>query len=432
MLTEIPLDRFFVSRLCRSLLVSTCVALWACATAGTMQPPNASTSSRSQAAGRPHVVVLSFDGFGRELYRARAGQGFRGVSADGVEAESLTPVFPSKTFAIHYTMATGLHPGESGIVGNRFYDPARRSWFSSATVQDSAWFGGEPIWVTAERQGVRTAVYNWTGSEAAINGIRPSDFRVYDPKTADSTKIDQVAEWLRRGADARPRLIMAYFSGIDEAGHLTGPASKATYEAIDLADAMVRRMRDSIAALPPELQVDLVIVSDHGMASTDPSRVMDVSAAIEPAGIIVSNERTTLSLWATTNAWSAAEADSVATAVARVAPHARVYRRGNLPAAWQTQDNARYGDVIAVAEEGWVFGTAGAVSSVRAGEHGYDGHLDSMRGIFLAAGPHFRSGARLPPLDHTVLYSLLCRILRIRSAPEQIRDLSEVVRVMRK
>jgi len=294
-------------------------------------------------------------------------------------------------------------------------------------VQDSSWFGEEPIWVTAERQGVRTAVFYWTGSEAAVGGVRPSHYRVFDARVADSTKVDQVAAWLRLPAAERPRLVMAYFPRVDEAGHLSGPDAPETRAALRAADRAVARLLDSLRAMPPSLGVDLVVVSDHGMVPVSRERVVEL-ARLAPLGrLLVANERTVVSLWARDGgAAGRALLDSTYDALRRAVAHARVYRVGELPAAWHAAGNRRLGDLVVAADEGYVLGTDTVPASVRRGEHGYDPALPSMQGIFLARGPHFRRGVRIPALEHVALYPLLAHLLGVRPAAPLDGDLAPV------
>ena len=98
----------------------------------------------------------------------------------GVRARRMIPVFPSLTFPNHYSLVTGLYAERHGIVSNTFYDPARRQTYSlsdRAAVTDGSWYRGEPIWVTAESQGMVSGMFFWPGSEAAIKGVRPTYWR---------------------------------------------------------------------------------------------------------------------------------------------------------------------------------------------------------------------------------------------------------------
>ena len=88
-------------------------------------------------------------------------------------AEGMIPAYPSLTFPNHYTLVTGLYPEHHGIVANKFYDPVRKQRYSNsdpAAERDGSWYGGTPLWVLAEKQGMRSACFFWPGSEAEIDG----------------------------------------------------------------------------------------------------------------------------------------------------------------------------------------------------------------------------------------------------------------------
>lgn len=124
------------------------------------------------------VVLVSLDGFRPDYLTRYDATHLLALAREGVSApKGMIPVFPSKTFPAHYSLATGLYPERHGIVSNTMYDPDWDAWYNyhnPVAVTDERWYGGEPIWVTAERQGLRSATYFWVGSEAAIGGLRPS------------------------------------------------------------------------------------------------------------------------------------------------------------------------------------------------------------------------------------------------------------------
>src|SRR5262245_26877837 len=186
---------------------------------------------------RPTIVVVSFDALGDRYLDRDTLPNFRRLTAEGVRAP-FRPQFPSKTFPNHYSMATGLTPGEHGIVVNSFYDPAMEAMFLRTSASEGKWFGGEPIWVTAERAGVRTAAYFWTGSEAEMRGVRRWKWRMLDENVPDSTKFGQIRTWLRKPAATRPHLVMMYSGVVDRPSHRYGPDSRQAFDAVRTADRL--------------------------------------------------------------------------------------------------------------------------------------------------------------------------------------------------
>ena len=208
--------------------------------------------------------------------------------ARGVRAESLRPVFPAITFPNHYSLVTGLYPGHHGIVENAFFDPVRNGAYSfrnEATVTDGTWYGGEPIWVTGESQGMVTACFFWPGSEAAIKGVRPTFWNKYDGTVSNANRIATVLDWLRLPDTRRPHLITLYFSDIDSASH-RGPVDGPDVEkAVMAMDAALGTLLDGIEALPNRDRVILLLTSDHGMANTSAAQTVQLSSLVDTSNI---------------------------------------------------------------------------------------------------------------------------------------------------
>jgi len=171
---------------------------------------------------KPYLVILSMDGFRWDYPEKVATPNLDSVAAVGVKAKSIIPSFPTKTFPNHYTMVTGLYPDHHGIVQNEFYDPESGRYYrigDRKAVMDGTFYGGEPIWVTAEKQDVKSASYYWVGSEAEIGGVRPAYWKEYDGKVPFENRIDSVISWLRLPEEKRPHLILLYFDEPDGYGH---------------------------------------------------------------------------------------------------------------------------------------------------------------------------------------------------------------------
>ena len=80
----------------------------------------------------------------------------------GAYAEALIPSFPSKTFPNHYSIVTGLYPGNHGLVDNTFYDPKRDELYEMKNrkrATDPYYFGGTPLWQLARKQGLSPLLF---------------------------------------------------------------------------------------------------------------------------------------------------------------------------------------------------------------------------------------------------------------------------------
>ena len=369
---------------------------------------------------KPYVVLVSFDGFRHDYLDLYATPSFDRVAARGVIADALVPPYPSLTFPAHYTIATGLHPERHGLVGNRFFDPDRGAEYNyrdRGDVEDGTWYGGEPIWVTAETQGMVAAAMLFVGTEADVGGVRPTFWTRYADRGSRRERVDQVLDWLALPPRRRPHLVTLYFSSVDGAGHRAGPASSAVAEAVEQVDAALGRLLDGIDALPHGGAVSVVLLSDHGMAATRPGGTIDLSAVADLRGVraVVSGPGANLFV-AGGAARARAVRDDVNDGIGGGLTGGRAYLRSEVPAALRYRDSPRIGDVVVVADPGFMFDLGSPPPP--AGMHGWDPRHPDMHGIFLAAGPDIGPDQRIGPVDSVDLYPFLARLLRLVPNPD--------------
>ena len=379
-----------------------------------VEPPTAAT---------PAVVLVSIDGFRWDYLDRGITPELARIAERGVRADALRPAFPTKTFPNHYSIVTGLLPGHHGIVGNRFRAPDVGRFFSMSnreSQRDPRFWLGTPIWVVAEREGLRTAPYFWPGSEADIGGIRPTWWVPYDQATPDTARIRQVLDWLALPLDQGPAFVTLYFSLVDAAGHDYGPVAPETDRAIAEADRLVGLLDAGLEQLGRP--VNLMLVSDHGMAATSPDQVVWLDDLVRGTWLDADETSPVLMAWP-----RAGMEDSLLTGLRR-SPHLTVYRRSELPARWELAESPRVAPVVAVAEKGWSIawrpGPGQPPWSLR-GAHGYDDTLPSMGGLFLARGPAFCEGVRVPAFRNVHLYPLLAHLLGV-TAPASDGSLDSV------
>lgn len=363
------------------------------------------------------LILISLDGFRWDYLQSPEAPNLRALAARGVHAEGLIPIFPAVTFPNHYTIVTGLYADRHGIVANDIFDaPSGRRFALSdpAEVRDPLWWGGEPIWVTAERAGLRTATMFWPGSEAPIQGIRPTNWRAYDESLSGSGRVDQVLQWLDEPEARRPAFVTLYFEDADTAGHQAGPDSADVQEAIGRLDGYLERLLSGLERRNLLGRTNLVIVSDHGMAAVSGDRVLELDDYIALADVDVVDINPTLGLFP-----APGKEEAVLQALRRAGARLRVYARAETPAEWHYRAHARIPPIVGVVEEGWeiIRGTvteriARAVRRPR-GMHGYDPSVRAMHGIFVAAGPAFRRGLVVPRFESVHVYNVLAAALGI-------------------
>lgn len=369
------------------------------------------------------VILISIDGFRWDYLEKYDVPTLRRLAAEGVHAQRLNASFPTKTFPNHYTLVTGLRPGRHGIVANWFHDPALDEDFTMARTETAWWAGGEPVWITAEKQGLRTACLFWPGSEAEIQGRRPTRYLPFDKRLTPGERVDRLLEWLAAPDAASPRLLTLYFDHVDTAGHDHGPDAPETGEAVVAADAAVARLLAGLERLGRREHANLVLVSDHGMAATDPGRVVFLDDLMDLARVDVEATGPYAGVRPKPGVDPAA---LVAAIRARAPAHVQVYRREEMPARLQYNAGDRIPPILLLTDTGWCFerkaGWPALRATYRKGNHGWDPAAPEMGALFIAHGPAFRAGARLPAAENVDVYNLLCATLGLTPAPNDGSD----------
>ena len=361
---------------------------------------------------RNYTVVLSLDGFRFDYQDIAATPNLDSIQRVGVRAAGLQPVFPSLTFTNHYTIATGLYAENHGVVANNFMIPQTGQVFSksnSEKVSDSRFYGGEPIWVTAESQRIKSAVNMWVGADAVVKGYRPSRHQPYSAEVPYRARIDSVISWLSVDYSIRPHLAMCYIEETDTKGHAFGPDSSAIVPSIERADSLVGYFWQRLQELSFCDSINFIVVSDHGMVSVDANRTIDLENYVRDSWVDTVICSPAISLVYCKKHC----ADSVVSAL-RGVDGAQAWLRNELPERFH-YSNARVGDVVVLSDSGraQIYKTK---RSAPAGAHGYDNTNPLMNGVFYATGPDFKQGFAAPQLYNIDLYALLCRLLNIAPA----------------
>jgi predicted AlkP superfamily pyrophosphatase or phosphodiesterase len=371
------------------------------------------------ASDKPLVILISYDGWRWDYDRKAPTPNLQRLMARGVRAEGLIPAYPSKTFPNHYTIVTGLYPGHHGMVANTIRDPATGRVFVRSNpkeVADPMWWGGDPIWNVAQRGGLLAGTMFWPGSEAPVGGMRPRYWREYDERVSPLARVDQMLTWLDLPVAERPSLMTLYLNEVDEMGHFYGPDSPQVRDAIAATDAYLGRLTGGLERRGLLAAANIVIVSDHGMAPTHRSRTIVVDDYVPLSDIQIVDINPTLGVVP-----AAGKVEPVYRALSKAHPNLKMYRREETPLHWQFRDQPRVPDVTGVADEGWVvLRRADAQEywkrSDSGGQHGYEPTSEAMRGIFVAAGPAFKQGTRVPAFENVHVHNMLARALRVTPA----------------
>lgn len=362
-----------------------------------------------------YVLMISFDGFRADYIDWYDTPNFDRLAKEGVKAKGMKPVFVSKTFPNHYSLATGMYIENHGLVGNYFYDPILDEEYTirdRSKVEDGRFYGGEPIWVTAEKQGVSTASYFWVGTEAAIDGIQPSIWKRYDHHFPFHARIDSVKKWFQQPKENRPRLVMLYFHEPDDTGHRYGPKSPELKAVVDSMDTIMGEILDTMSHLDIFPQLNILAVSDHGMVSTSEDRTINLEKYVNMKGLTQEGSGP-FSLLYGKNKYAMRR---IVKRLNKV-PHLSAYLKKDIPERYHFKNHYRIKDVLLVADEGWsilgTFGRSSDPTSHNGGNHGYDNNLRGMEALFIADGPALKDGYISPVFENIHIYPLIAHILGI-------------------
>ncbi len=363
------------------------------------------------------LLLVSIDGLGASQYDPARMPHLARIAREGVRVAAMVPAYPSLTFPNHYSIVTGLRPDRHGIVHNTMRDAVLGGFTLSnrEAVSDGRWWGGTPVWVAAERAGLATATFFWPGTEADIGGVRPTRWRPYDEDVPMQTRVDTVLGWLSEPVVTRPRFITLYFEHVDEAAHAHGPHSSEAYAAQRAVDAALGQLLDGLDARGLAGAVNLVVVSDHGLAEAAPGNSVVVEEMADPADVEVVSAGQVVGFIPKPGREAAAEA-----ALLGRHPHHQCWRKGELPARWHYGAHPRVPPIVCQMDEGWDAVTRERLARQprvgMRGSHGFDPANASMHAVFFARGPSFRTGALLPAIESVDVYPLLMRLLGLAMA----------------
>ena len=387
-------------------------------------------TNRPEHYARPYVILISCDGLRYDyVERFRPPHLLRFIE-EGAQAASMISSYPAKTFPNHYTIATGLYPENHGLVDNTFYDPERGELYRTSNreaVEDGTWYKGTPLWVNAEQNGMVAASYFFVGSEADIQGVRPSHYFNYEGSTPNERRVQQALDWLALPEARRPHLITLYFSDMDDAGHRYGPSDDEHIGAALLElDKALGLLFEGVKATG--LPVNTIIVSDHGMIDVTPDKLINIDPLEQEGQYRIANNGALAHVYLEKGASHQAAYQFLKSKEDRF----RVYAIEDFPFYRSCQKNPRLGDFIVLPGYGYYLSDSRRIAQVRqgnftqGGEHGFNPEFPEMHAVFYANGPAIRKGMKIPSFRNIHVYPMVCRILGL-PIPEGIDGRVEVL-----
>ncbi|MGE6353310.1 ectonucleotide pyrophosphatase/phosphodiesterase [Flavobacterium sp. NPDC079362] len=366
------------------------------------------TLAHSQTNKDTYVVLVSMDGFRWDYQKQFNLQNLKQIAKEGIHAKSMRPSYPSKTFPNHYSIVTGLYPDHHGIINNVFYDAALNESFALSTnaKNDSRFYGGNPIWNVAEQQGIKTASFFWPGSDT--DQKRPTYYKNYDDKIPYETRIDTVLKWLQLPEKQRPHLITLYFDEPDHTGHNFGPLSPENKKMVIKMDSIMGELSRKLDNLSIGKQINLIIVSDHGMAAISNDKKVVILDYLKPEWL---NYKAVINPIMSLQAKPGYQ-DSIYKALKKV-PHIKFWRSGEVPKRLHYGKNPRVHDFVIEAKKGYSLANS-KTQNIKGGTHGYDNKEKDMQAIFYAKGPAFKVDKEVKTFQNVSVYPLIAHLLDLK------------------
>ncbi|GAB1294989.1 Ectonucleotide pyrophosphatase/phosphodiesterase family member 3 [Apodemus speciosus] len=366
----------------------------------------------------PPVILFSMDGFRAEYLQTWSTllPNINKLKTCGLHSQYMRAMYPTKTFPNHYTIVTGLYPESHGIIDNNMYDVHLNKNFSLSSVEKSnpAWWGGQPIWLTAMYQGLKAACYYWPGSDVAVNGSFPTIYRNYSNSVPYERRISTLLQWLDLPKAERiwdPVFIPYMWKNrILPAIHLDQSALEVI-KGLQLVDNAFGMLMEGLKQRNLHNCVNIIVLADHGMDQISCDRVeymTDYFPEINfymyqgPAPRIrtrnIPQDFFTFNSEEIVRNLSCRKPDQ----------HFKPYLTPDLPKRLHYAKNVRIEKAHLMVDRQWLAFRSNGSSGCAGGTHGYDNEFKSMEAIFLAHGPSFKEKAVVEPFENIEVYNLLC------------------------
>lgn len=360
---------------------------------------------------KPYVILISADGFRHDYAEKHGAKTLLALAAQGVKAEAMIPSYPTLTFPNHYSIATGLYPSHHGLASNYFYSTPRKQFYSMKapeTFTDGTWYGGTPLWVLAEQQQMLSASFYWVGTEADIQGVRPSYYYSYNESIHIDRRIEAVINWFQLPAEQRPHLITFYLSQTDHAGHDYGPDAPETTSAVQWVDSVIQKLTDAVKATG--LPVNFIVVGDHGMTKIDDQNTLTMPKAVDSSKFFIPKGFELIELYAKKKRYIKATYRKLKKNEKGFTAYLKASMPDHLHYGEKDDRMKVIGDIMLIPRWPQIFYYPGAKPDP--GAHGFDpASVEDMYTVFYAWGPNFKTNVQVAAFENVNVYPVVAKIL---------------------
>ncbi|KPP68479.1 hypothetical protein Z043_112845 [Scleropages formosus] len=318
----------------------------------------------------------------------------------GTSPPYMRPTYPTKTFPNHYTIVTGLYPESHGIVDNKMYDVKQNAFFTLRTEEkfNPKWYLGQPVWLTAMYNNLKSGTFFWPGTDVNISGSYPNRWMPYN--------------W--------PDFYTLYLEEPDTSGHRYGPVSSQVVNALKRVDSQIGLLMDGLKERNLDKCVNLVLVSDHGMEEASCEKSVFISQLQKHVEnfFVTSGAASRIRPTKLPEDFFTFDYEGLVKNLSCRTPNLKPYLKEHLPKRMHFANNVRIERGHLYMKEQWQ--AAMSVQDMKyctGGFHGSDNVFKNMQGIFIAHGPGLKSRTTVPPFENIEVYNLLCDLLGIPPAP---------------
>ena len=263
---------------------------------------------------RQKVIVLSADAMVYEdTEHLRTLPNYKKYLAGGAEIKRVRSIYPTVTYPVHVTLATGAWPDRHGVVSNNEFHPGVLSlpwnWFhrpvkirdifdaaKEAGLSTAGVFwpvtGGHPsidnliaeYWTQTERETLRKA-FTRAGSNPLMLSFIEKNFKrgmvQRQHPEYDDFIIDCACDVIR---ECRPDLLMIHPANIDNYRHQYGSFSAKTVLGTEETDSYIGRLMEAAEDAGIAADTNFFLISDHGQI--DVTRGINLNVPLADYGLI--------------------------------------------------------------------------------------------------------------------------------------------------
>nr|XP_017530978.2 ectonucleotide pyrophosphatase/phosphodiesterase family member 7-like [Manis javanica] len=369
------------------------------------------------------LLLISFDGFRWDYDQDVDTPNMDRLALQGVKAKYLTPPFVTMTSPSHFTTISGRWIEDHGVIHNMMFNTETNLKHSFKTTQNKTewWDNGVlPLWITAQRQGRKTASFHYPGGGAKYKGeaVQRSLVESYTHPNSNETEwrenIDIVMNWFTKEDFD---FVTLYYGEPDNVGHQFGPETENRRMIIQQIDRTIGYLVETIERYSLTEHLNVIITSDHGMTT--------VKKKPNVTEILLTNYikfRDMIKFHIVDYGGfgmllpKPGQEEAVYQVLKNAHPHLNVYKKEEFPERFHFAKHQRVLPIVMYADSGYNI-NGQLIIYFNKGDHGFDNVYMDMKTIFRAFGPDFKKNHLTEPFDSIHIYPLMCKLLGITPEP---------------